>query len=100
MVVIEKLVLRRKYRYLWLKYVQGIDLGVHCARCLVGAYSKAVNATDPAFENLCLPEQFTGSDIGVLIGVEQVFNMPFGYRIGILISGAINCRATGKPRWA
>ena len=27
------------FRYLWLKYVTGFDLSVHCARCLVGKYS-------------------------------------------------------------
>lgn len=28
------------FRYLWLKYVTGFDLSVHCARCLVGQYSR------------------------------------------------------------
>ncbi|GAA1353716.1 hypothetical protein [Streptomyces beijiangensis] len=32
----------RKYRYLWLKYVTGIDLSLHCARSLHGPYSKHV----------------------------------------------------------
>lgn len=30
----------RNFRYLWLKYVTGFDLSVHCAKCLVGEYSK------------------------------------------------------------
>lgn len=29
------------YRYLWLKYVTGFNLNVHCARCLLGHYSSA-----------------------------------------------------------
>ena len=28
------------FRYLWLKYVTGFDLSVHCAKCLVGQYSQ------------------------------------------------------------
>lgn len=30
------------YQYLWLKYVTGFNLEVHCARCLLGNYSKRV----------------------------------------------------------
>ncbi|MDX3205156.1 hypothetical protein [Streptomyces scabiei] len=33
----------RTYRYLWLKYVTGIDLTQHCARSLHGRYSRQVN---------------------------------------------------------
>lgn len=32
------------FSYLWLKYVVGVDLSVHCAKCLVGNYSKSVKA--------------------------------------------------------
>lgn len=31
------------YKYLWLKYVTGFDLNVHCAKCLLGEYSKKIN---------------------------------------------------------
>ncbi len=31
------------FRYLWLKYVTGFNLNVHCARSLAGNYSKRVN---------------------------------------------------------
>ena len=31
-----------KYRYLWLKYVTGFDIREHCARCLIGKYSKMI----------------------------------------------------------
>lgn len=30
---------KEAFRYLWLKYVTGFDLKVHCARCLTGKYS-------------------------------------------------------------
>lgn len=29
----------REFRFLWLKYVAGFDLNVHCAKCLIGEYS-------------------------------------------------------------
>lgn len=31
------------FRYLWLKYVRGIDLNAHCAECLLGDYSELVS---------------------------------------------------------
>jgi hypothetical protein len=31
------------FRYFWLKYVSGFDQAQHCARCLLGNYSKLVN---------------------------------------------------------
>lgn len=55
MVVIETLEVKKKYRYLWLKMVSGINLRVHCARCLLGEYSKAVNANEREFGNIELP---------------------------------------------
>ncbi|WP_424217015.1 hypothetical protein ACN20G_33525 (plasmid) [Streptomyces sp. BI20] len=32
-----------RYRYLWLKYVTGVDLTRHCARSLHGTYSRLVS---------------------------------------------------------
>lgn len=29
-----------RFSYLWMKYINGFDLNVHCARCLLGEYSK------------------------------------------------------------
>ena len=31
---------RKRFRYLWVKYVTGFDLSQHCARCLKGKYSR------------------------------------------------------------
>jgi hypothetical protein len=44
------------FKYLWLKHVTGVDLSVHCARCLKGRYSKAVNAETKFAENIELGE--------------------------------------------
>ena len=38
MVKIEYFYTDRMYKYLWLKYVTGTNLSVHCARCLLGEY--------------------------------------------------------------
>lgn len=40
---IKNIVIRRPYKYLWLKYVIGVNLNYHCARCLLGAYSEKIN---------------------------------------------------------
>ncbi|WP_316521237.1 hypothetical protein [Kitasatospora brasiliensis] len=39
------LVGERRYRYLWLKYVTGIDLSRHCAVALHGRYSRHIDET-------------------------------------------------------
>ncbi|MEY2226872.1 hypothetical protein [Streptomyces sp. BF23-19] len=46
----------RRYHYLWLKYVTGIDLTQHCARSLHGPYSRAVQADAPRDLTLTLDE--------------------------------------------
>jgi len=40
---IEYLYLKRKYKYFWIKYVNAVDLTIHCAKCLIGSYSKIKN---------------------------------------------------------
>lgn len=37
---IQLLIKSNAYRILWLKYVTGFDVSKHCARCLIGKYSK------------------------------------------------------------
>ena len=44
-----------KFRYFWAKYVDGFNLNVHCARCLLGHYSKKV-APDKSLINVALDE--------------------------------------------
>lgn len=40
------------YRYFWLKYVDGFDAKVHCARCLIGNYSGLVNWRNPRLNEM------------------------------------------------
>lgn len=43
MIVIKSLDVTKPFKYLWLKNVKGVDLSVHCAKCLVGEYDKHVS---------------------------------------------------------
>lgn len=40
---IESMRVSGRFRYLWLKRVTGVNLSVHCARCLRGAYDRRVS---------------------------------------------------------
>ena len=44
----------KNFKYLWLKYVTGFDLSVHCANCLIGNYSKKI----PIKDNTVLLDEF------------------------------------------
>ena len=33
------------FRYLWIKYIIGVDLKEHCAKCLLGEYDPRIRAT-------------------------------------------------------
>lgn len=56
MVKIEYFYTDRMYKYLWLKYVTGTNLAVHCARCLVGEYEERIKAYMRSVYNLELKE--------------------------------------------
>lgn len=43
MITIEYAKFKYKYRFLWLKYVSGINLSRHCARCLLGGYDERIH---------------------------------------------------------
>lgn len=40
---IETLKVNRRYMYIWLKKVEGVDLDKHCARCLLGEYDNRIS---------------------------------------------------------
>ncbi len=52
MVIIQQLSVSAPFSYLWLKYVHGVDLNVHCAKCLLGSYEDAINPHTPEFINI------------------------------------------------
>ncbi len=51
MIYIKKINVTGSFKYLWLKYINDIDLTNHCAKCLLGTYSKKVsNKTQEEFD--------------------------------------------------
>lgn len=55
-VVINNIVIKENYKYLWLKYVTGADLSRHCARSLIGAYDKTINQDRREYADLILED--------------------------------------------
>ncbi len=50
------------FRYLWLKSVTGVDLSVHCAKCLLGEYDERISNTITELRDLALaPAPYTTS---------------------------------------
>ncbi len=41
--VIKTIEVKGRFKYLWLKYVKDVNLSVHCAKSLVGAYSTRIS---------------------------------------------------------
>lgn len=56
MVELLNLEIKSKFRYLWLKYVTGVNLNVHCARCLNGEYSNLIDKEKQLTEKVELSE--------------------------------------------
>lgn len=76
MVVIKTLDIYENYKYVWLKYVNGVDLSQHCARCLKGKYSEDITANIKSFRNVELER----SPYYYLCGVKQyVTNMHIAF---------------------
>lgn len=71
MVEFHNLQVTSKFKYLWLKYVTAVNLDVHCARCLVGEYSKAIKADIPNPQFLALNEH--PANIFYLCGVASPY---------------------------
>jgi len=77
------------FRYLWLKYVTGFDLSVHCARCLLGSYSNYFRAGITGVWQVKLNE--APADYYYLCGVTEPFvwrdnlHLAFRYKQGSTI---------------
>lgn len=56
MITINKLVVKGSYKYVWLKYVNSVDLSQHCARCLNGTYESRINANTHSYSDLKLKQ--------------------------------------------
>lgn len=60
-----------QFQYLWLKKVEGFNDTVHCARCLIGEYSKAFGLKMAAGEAVLLP--YEEGDILYFCGVAKPY---------------------------
>jgi len=72
MTKIKSIIVSSPMRYLWLKYVTGVDLSQHCAKCLQGAFSKRIKSSISQAQDIELNE--ADADIFYLCGVAQPFN--------------------------
>ena len=54
--VIDRMVVDAPFRYLWLKYIQGVDLDQHCSKGLLGPYSEKVGPGIGMTKNVALDE--------------------------------------------
>lgn len=61
------------FTFLWAKYVSGLNEAVHCARCLVGPYSKVVKLGIGTGEHI-LDTPFNAWDYFYLCGVTRHWN--------------------------
>ncbi|MEE1150662.1 MAG: hypothetical protein UH242_06885, partial [Methanobrevibacter sp.] len=55
-IVIEKFETDRKWRFLWLQYINGVNLKQHCQKCLLGKTSKKITNDLKEAENIALDE--------------------------------------------
>ncbi len=71
MTTIKSITVSEPMKYIWLKYVTGVDLSNHCAKCLKGAFSNRLDATTAHAEDIKLDE--AKANIFYLCGVSQPF---------------------------
>ncbi len=68
------------FRYFWLKYVTGVNLNVHCARCLKGEYSDKVRIAG-TFPLIQLDE--SPASIVYLCGVALPYNWSKNFHLAL-----------------
>lgn len=82
---IEEIRISAPFRYLWLKYVRGIDLNVHCADCLLGDNSELVGPSlGLEGQDLSLDE-YPG-EIFYLCGVSKPYNWDRNFHLAFRVA--------------
>lgn len=56
MVVLDYVHLKQEYKYLWLRYINGVDLTQHCARTFIGRYDERFHGFLSDIRNVELQE--------------------------------------------
>jgi len=75
------LTINANFRYLWLKYVTGYNLNVHCARSLKGEYSKRIGADLVGATSIQLDE--FPADILYLCGVTTPYKWENNFHLAM-----------------
>ena len=78
-VIIEKFTSDRKWRYLWLQYINGVNLKQHCQACLIGKTSKKIGNDTFEAENVILDE--LDSRYYYLCGVAPSMKLPENFHL-------------------
>lgn len=92
--IIIKLEVAANFRYIWLKYVNDVDLNQHCAKCLIGPYSTKIQHTTRYETNIHLDE--AEPKYYYLCGVSRPykwlnnFHLAFRYKKGFAIEAEGN----------
>ena len=80
-ITIKKLENNRNWMYLWGKYVTGVNLENHCAKSLLGNYSKKIDKNKASESNIKLDE--FNSDIFYLCGVSKPYKWNENFHLAI-----------------
>jgi hypothetical protein len=77
------------WRYLWAKKVSAFDPKVHCARCLVGPYEKAIGTKMPVNVDIQL-EGYNAGDILYICGVATPYVWRNNLHLPVRVTGDEN----------
>lgn len=78
------------WKYLWLKTVDGFNTAHHCARCLVGSYSKHFSPRmDPG---KAYGEQYQPGQLLYFCGVSAPYRWPNNMHLAGVVEAGAECR--------
>lgn len=80
-IIIKKFESKRQWLYLWGKYVTGVNLEVHCAKSILGYYSKKIDKNLASINDLKLNEY--NSNIFYLCGVSRPYKWLENFHLAI-----------------
>ena len=93
-IVIEKFKTDRKWRYLWLQYINGVNLKHHCQKCLLGKTSKKIDNGLKEAENIVLDEldsrYYYLCGVSPSMALEENFHLAFEECKGEIIEYSFN----------
>lgn len=72
------------FKYLWLKYVTGVSLSIHCAGCLKGSYTQKLNRDLEAAEKLVFDE--FDANILYFCGVSRPYKWENNFHLALQFS--------------